>query len=113
MVTFLLFVFASIGMAHIICDSTLFAPVRNSIDSYSVKAGNKGFWHFLHQIVNCYQCCGFWTGLFMGVVLLNPVNPAIWFAAACAGSYLSLLAGQYFGVLEARAIVLENEIDEE
>ncbi len=108
MVTFLLFAFSSIGMAHIICDSTMFAHMRSNFESRSAQAENKGFWHFLHQIVNCYQCCGFWTGLFMGVILLN-FNPAIWFAAACAGSFLSLLAGYYFTFLEAKSIVLDED----
>jgi hypothetical protein len=100
MIELLVFLFASIGMAHIMVDGTIFNPFKTWLAAPSK-------WKFLTwckgkllNLMNCYQCSGFWAGLFTGLMMwANGSDPLyathgwsiipIMFVYACAGSFAS------------------------
>jgi hypothetical protein len=91
----LLFVLASIGLCHLIVDSTLVAPLKEAL-------GRRG-WERLVRMMNCYQCAGFWSGLVVGAVLLLrrwvPFLDLLLYA--CAASFLGPLGALVIGYLNA------------
>jgi hypothetical protein len=97
---FLLFAAASIGMTHIIVDSSLFQAVRDWIKA---KAHPK-----IHEMLTCYQCCGFWVGLFSGYFVLTHDVVGV-FLCGCASSFLSQWAAIYLNFLEAKMVVANLE----
>lgn len=120
---FVLFALAVIGATHIIVDPASIAkPFREWLKEHGTK--------WLNEMVDCYQCCGFWVGLFFGIFLfgLNPIllfsfyqygelsglllglvfvsmNPMFLFAYGCSGSFLASLAATWLNYLEARSLV--------
>ena len=93
---FLLFAFGTIGMSHIIVDSSLMEPIRNW---YERKMPER-----LASLVNCYLCSGFWAGIICGFFVLSS-NLLMLFVCGCAGAFLSNLAAVMLNYLEARSIV--------
>ena len=141
MVDFLIFCMATVGLTAILVDGKIFAPFREGLErrvlaqeerrEASIARGGKGAlrpatrrrtWSgFLLDILTCYQCCGFWSGLFCGVFLtfsrfvfappfyvLNGAKPmleiievekaeyllfapVIWLMCGLAGSFLALV----------------------
>ena len=82
MVDFLIFCMATVGLTAILVDGKIFAPFRERLENHVraqeerqqaniVHGGKKRrTWSsFLLDILSCYQCCGFWSGLFCGVIL--------------------------------------------
>lgn len=51
-----LFCFGSIGITHILVDGEIFRPVKEYI--------NEKLPVFFSKLLNCYQCTGFWVGVF-------------------------------------------------
>ena len=90
-----LFVFAVIGMTHIIVDSNLFAPVR---DWLKTRLPEKVYW-----VMECYQCCGTWCGFLLALALLS-YNPLIIIAGGFAGSFLASWAAFHLNYIEARTM---------
>lgn len=80
-----LFALATIGLTNIIVDSRLFEPVRCWLGEKLTGRFGK----FVNDVIECHQCCGFWSGALMGFLLLSWWNPITWFVAGCAGSFLS------------------------
>lgn len=95
-VSLLLFVFASIGLTHIVVDSVIFAPAKKFLQSI--------LWDFIGKAFDCYQCAGTWCGFLMGMSLLS-WNPLIWIPAGFASSFLSYWAAIYLTYLEAKSVV--------
>jgi len=124
MFEFLLFAVASVGLTAILVDGKIFAPLRDSL------AGRARFLRekrerlalkptftvpeFLESIFSCYQCCGFWSGLLCGLLLITPVavfsqgleptqrfvvlhTALLWFCCGVAGS---LFAHVYYWCIE-------------
>jgi hypothetical protein len=86
-----LFILGVIGMTHIIVDSVIMEPVHAWIKPRS---------KFLAELMDCYQCSGFWCGVLLAPVLLS-YNPLVWFAAGCTGSFLAQLGWLVLDTLEA------------
>lgn len=106
MQNFLLFTFATIGMAHIIVDGSIMASFRSFFKATTEKIGLKK----AGEIVECYMCCGTWCGFFMGYILFasgdNLMETAsIVFACGCAGGFLSNLAAMILNWIESATIV--------
>lgn len=91
-----LFAFGTIGMTHIIVDSSLFAPVRDWLKRVMPE--------YISKVFNCYQCCGTWCGFLAGAITLT-YNPFLLLLCGCAGSFLSYLAAIYLTYLEAQSVV--------
>lgn len=98
--TFLFFAVAVIGFTHILVDSSLFQPVRDWLKTKLHP--------YVYGILECYQCCGFWCGIIVSLILLS-YNPFNVFLGGCAGSFLAVWGANYLNYLEAKSIV---EIDE-
>jgi uncharacterized Tic20 family protein len=90
---FTLFVTAAIGLSHIIADSSIISPVK-------VWLSNKG-WTKIVDMMNCYQCNGFWSGVFIYMLYLaSPyLNLLVW---AFAISLVSPLVGYVKLMLEMK-----------
>jgi hypothetical protein len=107
MADLLLFVFAVIGMTHIIVDSDmpLIVWLRENITKLlSYIPGNWG------KILGCYQCCGTWCGFFCGFFLISH-NPWFVFLSGCAGSFVAQWGVRYLDYLEA--VTLSSLIDKD
>lgn len=123
---FLLFCLAAIGFCHIIIDGSI---------SVRPKAWlKKKLPADIYSIFECYQCCGFWTGVISGLVLLNFIPEQIYsknltiyilqhvlqatllFLQAilfgCAGSFLSVFGANLLNVMEAMTIIRYKDKDE-
>ena len=80
----ILFILATLGMAFIIVESSLFEPIRKYVDAnMPAKFG---------KLVNCLQCSGFWCGVAMGWLLMTDDVYKL-FAYGCAGSFVSMFGG--------------------
>lgn len=113
-----LFALAVIGLTNIIVDSRLFEPVRcwlkdkfyNWLNTRKLRLAyinwkfkvfkkelslsenqSLGIANFINGVVECHQCCGFWSGLLLGLILIS-WNPFIWFVYGCAGSFLCAIS---------------------
>jgi len=95
---FLLFILGVIGITHIVVDSKLFAPLRDWL-------GKPGGWlrSKVYQIVTCYQCCGTWVGLALGLLYYENLLYVV--LSAGLGSVLSNLMAQFMNYLEAGTLV--------
>ena len=90
------FVFAVIGMTHIIVDSSLFEPVREWI---------KDKLHpFFSRVIECYQCCGTWVGFFVTFWLIS-WHPAAVLMGGCAGSFLAYSAAVLLTYFESQSVI--------
>jgi hypothetical protein len=92
-VTLILFILSVIGMTHIIVDGEISEPIH---------AWAKPRCSWLADLMDCYQCCGFWCGVGLGLILLS-YRPGIVFAAGCAGSFLAQLGWLVLDSLERYA----------
>lgn len=104
---FLLFALGSIGMCHIIVDGKIFEWFRELL--FKIMP------NYLCELFRCYQCMGFWSGLFCGYFILGyNVHPwwmavTVTFICGCAGSALSAWAATYLNLLEAHWFNAEIE----
>lgn len=103
MIEFIIFVVAAIGMGHIIVDGVIFNPLKKWLEKESQFGLVTWTKRKILEMMNCYQCSGFWSGLFVGLCLwLSGHDPlgmnVTWFIVpvlfiyGCAGSYLSNMA---------------------
>jgi hypothetical protein len=103
----LLFCLATIGMTHIIVDGSILQGFRDFMQ--------KALPEKLYEVFTCYQCLGFWCGLFVGYfILVRPclltdaswLTAIIWtFICGCASSFLSPWAAIYLNVLETKIVI--------
>jgi|GEM_PF-1900660 len=86
-IVFLLFCMGSIGLTAILVDGKIFLPLRLWLEQKAsdaeerretLAAKNRQLsrtWpEFFREIITCYQCCGFWSGLFCGLFLLGAIQ---------------------------------------
>ncbi len=125
MLNFVLFVLATIGLSSILVESVIFEPFRQWLKTPNVdviqfikskllkiiqwlKAPNVGVIQFikskLSKIFSCFQCMGFWTGLFCGLILVS-FNPFVILCCGFAGSFLSPFASTLINYLEAQTLI--------
>lgn len=103
---FLLFTFATIGMAHIIVDGSIMESFRKFFKSITEKLGVPK----AGDVVECYMCCGTWCGFLMGYIIfaigdsLATAIPIV-FACGCAGGFLSNFAAMILNWIESATIV--------
>lgn len=95
-----LFVVSTIGMAHIIVDSSIMEFFRNFVKYATEKIGIPSF----GGVVDCYLCCGTWCGFFMGAIWMS-FNPFEVFSCGCAGGFLANFAAVMLNWIESSTIV--------
>lgn len=105
MLNFILFVLSTIGLSSILVESVVFEPFRAWL-----KTTDKNhnlliyFKPKLSKIFSCFQCMGFWTGLFCGLILVS-FNPIIILCCGFAGSFLSPFSSTLINYLEAQTLI--------
>lgn len=124
MFPFCLFVLASVGLTAILVDGKIFSSFREKLIHRADFLRSRrerlnlqptfNFTEYFEGILTCYQCCGFWSGLFCGLFLLttasccplytDPKPPfallntaLLWF---CCGAVGSLSAHLYLRLVE-------------
>lgn len=131
LVQFLFFAVATIGMAHIIVDSSIFEPVRDFIKDlaagtydpekesrlrrivrwlpipWKTRIGNFLF-HFMEKVIECYQCCGTWAGFFVAFWLID-WHPAVVFFGGCAGSFFAYFAAVLLTYFESQSVIMPKK----
>jgi hypothetical protein len=127
MVNLILFLLASIGLSHILVESTVAEPIRqwfkgrapqNDENGVSLPPNSKWQWLCgkISYVLGCYQCSGAWTGWLMALLLLTQwtnvgtmhnllINMAIVIPAGFAASIASNFAAILLTYLEANAMV--------
>lgn len=86
----MLFIFAVIGLTHILVNSEIMEPVAEWLRPRLPAVH--------HGLFECYQCSGFWCGVALGLLMnLSLV------ACGCAGSFLAQLGHWALNALEAYA----------
>lgn len=103
----ILFILGVVGMTHIVVDASIFAWLRDLIDKHLPEKVAAG--------IHCYQCTGFWCGLFCGWIMLSntwwwhflplPESPLRVFVAGCAGSVLANIVALYMNYLETQMFI--------
>ena len=140
MTDFLIFCMATVGLTAILVDGKIFLPFRerleNRVREQEERQQTKGrktsrTWSgFLLGIITCYQCCGFWSGLFCGlpfvvsrwasnplwgvmpqgnsgfVVLLQLIlSPFFWFLCGLVGSFLATVYLMFTELIFAKTML--------
>lgn len=95
-----MFILSTIGMCHIIVDSSIMEAFRNLVKSFSKKIGMPK----IGGVVDCHLCAGTWCGFVMGLIWIS-YNPFYIFACGCAGGFLCNFSAIFLNWLEAATIV--------
>lgn len=128
---FMIAVFSAIGMSHIIVDGDIFSKLRGYFFNKYKNEPN----HWIIKLITCYQCTGFWSGVFMGIIL----QPFSWydlmfnmfwnwfaiivcvpfyliitpFIVGCASSYFSMAGAALLNYLDAPAMAAASKRNNE
>ena len=68
MITLILFLLATIGLANILVHGRILDVVK--IFGRSIR-GWMGYWDWSKQLFDCYECTGFWAGLICGITIMS------------------------------------------
>lgn len=106
---FVLFCLGTIGMTHIIVESTIFTWIKewkiwSLLNNVTKNRFYKdGMFIWVHSMINCYTCTGFHCGWFCGLILTDQYFNL--FVAGCAGSFLATISATYLNYLEAMTLI--------
>lgn len=124
----LLALIAGVGLCHLVVDGSIFAKWRGELIT---KYRESRPW--VVELISCYQCAGFWSGVVMGLIL-QPVEWNLfaymwWWLAlvlslplyllvtpiiiGCATSYLSMGGAALLNWLDAPAMAIANKKKED
>lgn len=93
----ILFVMATIGLTNIMVDGVVMDKPRQ----WFVDRKENWFCDKITKILECYQCAGFWCGLFCWIIgLWMP-----WLLYGFVGSFVAVLTAHVFAYFEAVSIV--------
>ncbi|MCK9458569.1 MAG: DUF1360 domain-containing protein [Proteobacteria bacterium] len=125
MANLILFLLASVGLSHILVESTICDPLRTWFKDRSPKEGDpcpkplsfKWLCGKTSYILGCYQCSGVWSGWIMAGFILTSwnvdvsiiynlfTNLAVIIPAGFAASIISNLVAILLTYLEANSLV--------
>lgn len=99
---FLLFILGGVGMTAIIVEGEIFVPVKNLLEKFMPK--------FFMKMMNCHQCCGFWSGFLLSLFFFQPWNTNMLelgknFAAACSVSLMSVFWATIMIFIESKTTI--------
>ena len=95
-VNVILFIFGTIGLTHIIVDSSIMQKPRDWLRAILPA--------FVYKLFECYQCAGTWIGFFCGWLCFGLGFKEI-FLGGMAGSFLSYLAAAMLSYFEANSSI--------
>jgi len=90
---YVFFLLAAVGLTAVIVESKIFRPIRD----YAER------WPWLHSLMTCYQCSGFWAGTVLYPFILG-VNWG-WVGAGFAASFLSVFSAALMNWIEANTVI--------
>lgn len=99
MVNLILFVLATIGLTNILIYGEILNDLRDYVHDHAPD--------WMVTILECYQCCGFWSGIVTGYALLTHDLSGV-LMTGFAGSFVSHFAALVTEFIESRSIVLDN-----
>ena len=119
MMELVLFLAGSIGLAHVLVDGHIFAWLRDWLReptlhrwlswlAYSPSfMQNSAKWLVgkVSEMINCHQCCGFWTGLLCAWLTFSEIHGWQILVGGFAGSFLSMFFAILFNYLEAQTVL--------
>ena len=114
MIELLLFILATVGMSHILVDGSIFNSFKEWLAIKSKFRFITWAKEKLLSMMNCYQCTGFHSGWFIGLIMwfcgCDPLHsPWDWthalllFVYACAGAFLSMLGAVVIMFVQAHS----------
>src|SRR4051812_9189389 len=98
---FILFLMAAVGLSHLLADGSIFAPFKFWLNGKGWLGAK------IVEMMNCYQCNGFWSGLMLAL-------PA-WLLGYTIGWYVVLwplaisIVSPLVGYLKLYAAVLTSD----
>lgn len=112
MIELILLILAGVGLTSIIVDSEFFADWKLKFQDHTKKLEEKNgskdtnvkVMKKLSYLINCYQCSGFWVGVFLGI-FLHPMDmswyarPLEWIVCGGAVSYSAQVGMALFNYL--------------
>lgn len=101
---FLLYVLAGAGLSHILADASILAPFKFWLSEKDTWLSKKAL-----EMMNCYQCNGFWSGLIVAILGFLGWTWLLW---AFAISLVSPLFG-YFKLYLAMLTASDNYEEED
>ena len=95
-------ILGSIGMTNIIVESDISKLFKDTIKPYLPQ--------FFMKMLNCYQCSGFWSGIFTTSLLAvfngwNADKLHLIFLGGCATSFLATFFAYFQTYLEANSVI--------
>jgi len=97
-----LFILATIGLTHIIVDSSILEGFRTFYKRIMPEK--------LGKLVDCHQCSGFWAGIICALIIFG-WNPLIIVACGFAGSGLGLWSDTKLKEIESKIPSSEENKD--
>jgi hypothetical protein len=104
---FLLMLLGAVGMTVIIVEGAIFVPVKTFLKRFIPEA--------IMKVLDCHQCCGFWSGLIMSLFFLQPLDGIDFtvtlynlgknFAVGCATSLLAVFWATFMLFLESKTTI--------
>jgi len=119
MTSLILFILGSIGLTKIVIDGSIAHPFREWVRETKPVYKVPGFITKLTKVqeieiadlISCPQCCGFWSGIFCGVLTLIPAwfifNQLLLFAFA--SSYVCVVSSIFIDYYNALLYVPDTE----
>ncbi len=119
---FFLYIFAAVGLSHILADGSIMIPIKLWLSGEEKNWFSKRLFRwkpdgFLNNkilnLLNCYQCNGWWSGLITAIVGWLGLTWLLW---AFAISLVSPLFGYlklYFSMLTSVDNYQEEDEDEQ
>jgi ammonia channel protein AmtB len=102
--SFLLMLLGSVGMTVIIVEGAIFVPVKEFLKKIIPE--------YVMKVLDCHQCCGFWSGLFLSLFFLTPewrgdimsllLQLGLNFANGCATSLLAVFWATIMVFIESK-----------
>ncbi len=83
---------ATAGMTKIIIAGQILERPRAILEKISPN--------FLGELLQCYACTGFWSGIFCGILLME-FNISTIFACGCAGSFVCTFTEYLLRLIDA------------
>jgi uncharacterized membrane protein YfcA len=105
---FLLILFGGVGMTNIIVEGEIFVPIKNLLKKFMPK--------FFMKMMDCHQCCGFWSGIFVSLFVLPPFYANVPllnlvtglgqnFACGCAVSMMAVFWANFMLLIESKTVI--------
>ncbi len=103
---FVMFALATIGLTNIMIYGKILEGMRDLLEAFLPPA--------VYEVLECYQCMGFWTGMLTGYIVLTSNILGV-LACGFAGSFLSHFAALIVEYIESNMMIAlhDDYVEEE